>query len=320
MQGNQNVSVHIETLSLLACHQKALQSHLYQAIESELCDRYSRFMRAWKTAFLSQQTQPFVPFRYERIPLILAALMAQRSRSPILVMDPIFIGMGSFGWQIEAVGERKSLDFAPLVAKYIDYKDREVPKHVTRYASVGVFSKEDQTYLTEMGTGCSVEMALGDQITLKLLLAQDARSESFLTLLRSSGRVTGTLLRLMATGEQQELQKFYLPRLKATAEEVLLEVPPEVSMYLMASDPDTFLQLSIGKNQLVSPVCLPDGVPVPAKLYRLDGETANQYVDISMTLFTQLHEHYPWLWCRDLAGLVTLWQKALLPSTIKRKP
>ena len=149
MQGNQKVSVHIETLSLLACHQKALQSHLYQAIESELCDRYSRFMRAWKTAFLSQQTQPFVPFRYERIPLILAALMAQRSRSPILVMNPIFIGMGSFGWQIEAVGERKSLDFAPLVAKYIDYKDREVPKHVTRYASVGVFSKEDQTYLTK---------------------------------------------------------------------------------------------------------------------------------------------------------------------------
>lgn len=105
MQGNQNVSVHIETLSLLACHQKALQSHLYQAIESELCDRYSRFMRAWKTAFLSQQTQPFVPFRYERIPLILAALMAQRSRSPILVMGPIFIGMG-FVWLADRSGRR----------------------------------------------------------------------------------------------------------------------------------------------------------------------------------------------------------------------
>ena len=309
MQSNPLMSVHIETLSLLACHQQHLKAPLYEAIEKELSERYANCLRIWKSTFLKQKPEPFVPFRYERIPLILATLVAQRSASPILLMDPVLIGRGSIGWYVDASRRPNTQGEVSLRMKYIDYEDRLVNKYATPYASVGLFTEADQRKLDAMSGQCSVEMILGDEVTLKLRLTQDVRSELFLKSCRSGSKVMGAIVELTESGERKEIQRFNLRRVSKSATEVVLRVSPEVVMYLMASDPSAFLELSAGKAKMVSPMCSVDSGALPAMLYQVDGEGDDLYIDISMELFKALQKTYPWLWCRNLAGLAALWQK-----------
>ena len=309
MQSNPLMSVHIETLSLLACHQKHLKEPLYEAMEKELSERYANCLRIWKSTFLKQKPEPFVPFRYERIPLILATLVAQRSTSPILLMDPVLMGRASIGWYVDTIRRRNAQSEVSLRMKYIDYEDQLVNKYATPYASVGLFTEADQRKLDALSGPCSVEMMVGEEVTLKLKLTQDARSELFLKSLRSGSQVMGAIIELSERGERQELQRFNLRRVSKSATEVVLRVSPEVVMYLMASDPSAFLELSAGKAKMVSPMCSVDSGALPAMLYQVDGEGDDLYIDISMELFKALQKTYPWLWCRNLAGLAALWQK-----------
>ena len=318
MQENQNVSVHIETLSLLACHQRHLQSPLYSAIENELCKRYSTYMDFWRETFEKQRPEPFVPFRYERLPLLLATIIAKRGKTPIFVTDPIFSSVATYGWLLQSLKSKKSKASGRLVAQYIDYNGGVLPKKVIYCSSIGLLTKDEESQLSRMDDGPSIQMRIGDVVTLKINPSNDVRYKAFTTLMKAklSRNVPGALVRVQGGSESECLQRFTLSCLKATPEEVILKVPPEAVMYFIASEADTLLLINVGETQLTSPVCLPGGEAVPAKLCRVEGETVKSYVDISPGLFQALHDQYPWLWCRDWRGLAAVWRK----STLKRKP